>query len=272
MFDRRDDPASLLTSLERMTRTWFWTAGEAYGIDEQKLAATRLPTPLRWLYGFAGEWRSDNNWESLFAFQDVLLPFECLSLEHGKLVFVVENQAVWRAGTLPDGDDPPVWIQVPDEPWQKLCDSLTHFLLTFCLHEMVLGSRYIGSGDNLVETFSNAGCHISPIWLDGPYVKTWDDDLQRPMSFHMVDGRFLVMENHWCGTFQDEPWNKFPILFQEPEPEPATQVPLLDNLSVPASIRRTHLQGLIARHENYARYHQEMAEKYALRLNALDTN
>jgi len=95
MFDKRDDRKHLRSCVEQITRQWFGYRGPWHSIAEKKLAETRLPKPLLWLYGFAGEWPSDNWWETVFAYQDMLLPFEALFSHDGKLVFVSENQGVW---------------------------------------------------------------------------------------------------------------------------------------------------------------------------------
>ena len=274
MFDNRDDPAYLRSCVEQITRQWFGYRVPWYGIAEEKLAETRLPTPLRWLYAFAGEWPSDNSWETVFAYQDILLPFEMLFAQDGKLVFVSENQGVWHVGTLPHGDDPPVWVRENEDgaPWQKLCDSLTEFLVTFCLHEIVFGARYRTYVDNILDRFDQLECHISPLW-HGSYVHLFDGKVSRPISFHMVDGRFLVMDNGWCGTSVDEPWVKFPDLFKIPD-EPSRGFnafgPMPEHLAIPDFIRKSHLENLIRRHEAQAEYHQEMIAKYTRMLDGID--
>ncbi len=270
MFDRRHDRHDLRTSIERMTELWFGHRGPWHGIAADKLAATRLPAPLRWLYGFAGEWPSNNAWESVFAYQDLLLPFETLFMDDGKLVFVSENQGVWLVGTLPDGDDPPVWVREnePESPWYKLCDSLTEFLVTFCLHEIVFGARYRAHGKNLLDRFRSHGCHISPMWLDGPYVghgQTFEDCVDHTISFHMVDGKLLVMDDGWCGTSMDEPWIRFPDLFKIPDPPSPgydSLAPLPEHLAVPSFIRKSHLENLVRRHATQAEFHQKKIAQY----------
>lgn len=267
MFDNRDDLGDLRSSVERITYQWFGFRGPWHGIADEKLVETELPTPLRWLYGFAGEWPSDNNWQSIFAYQDVLLPFEVLFSHDSKLVFVAENQDVWHAGTLSRGDDPPVWVRTNERnaTWRTLCDSLTQFLVTFCLHEIVFGSRYRAHADHILDRFDKMGCHISPLWLNGPYVNMLDGDACRPISFHLVDGRYLVMDNSWCGTSSDEPWVRFPDLFKLPNEhgrgiDPFAPIP--DQVSVPDFIRKSHLEKLIRRHESQAEYHHVMIAKY----------
>ena len=275
MFDDRTNLEGLQTSVERITRQWFQHRGPWMGISEEKLSQTKLPDPLRWLYGFAGEWPSDNWWETVFAYQDMLLPFECLEVKEGKLVFVSENQGVWHVGTLTEGVDPPVWVQEnePGAPWQKLGDSLTEFLVTFCLHEIVFGAHHRVHVEGTLDQFADRGCHISPLWLDAPYVSLFNDHVSRPISFHLVDGRYLVMDNAWCGTWVDEPWTKFPDLFSQPDDAPGKikgHEPLPEDMQIPDFVRKVHLQNLIRRHQQQAEYHQEMIVKYEQMVERLD--
>ena len=238
MFDRRDDPAYLRSCLETMVDKWCGHRLPWFGIDADKLAETRLPEPLHWLYSYAGEWPSANWWESLFANQDILLPFESLQMEDGKLVFVWECQGVWWVGTLPEGDDPPVWVRDEDHPWQKLCDSLTEFLVTFCLHEIVFGLPHRTTSENILDRFDREDCHISPLWLNGPYVGDCRGEVCDPTSFHIVDAQFLVMDNYWCATMAEEPWERFPDLFKVPDESPRKldgNLPFPDDVPVPTT-------------------------------------
>lgn len=275
MFDKRDDPEYLHTCVETITRQWFGHRCPWYGISEEKLAATRLPKPLRRLYSFAGEWPTGNNWESIYAYQDMLLPFETLFSREGKVVFVSENQGVWQAGTLPYGDDPPVWFRVnkQDEPWRKLCDSLTEFLITFCLHEIVFGARHVTCADKILDRFDQIECHISPLWIDGPYVSMVDDIAPTSISFHLVDGQYLVMNNSWCGTSIAEPWLQNPDFFTDADDRGHTfdaNYPLPDHPAIPDFIQKNQLNNLIHRHEEQAAYHHEMIEKYTQMIDCLD--
>lgn len=275
MLDDRNDLSGLRIGVEKITQQWFGERGPWLGISDEKLAQTKLPEPLKWIFQFAGEWRSDNRWETVYAYQDMLLPFESLFVQDGKLVFVVENQGVWQVGTLTSGEDPPVWVREnePGSPWQKLGDSLTEFLVTFCLHEIVFGAPYRSSVMGVLARFEQLGCHIAPLWLDAPYPWLIDGMVSRPLSFHLVDGRFLVMDDRWCGTSAVEPWRRFPDLFTEP-PEPSAGVPghlpLPDSLPVPTFLRKSHLQNLIRRHQSQAEYHQQMIVQYEQLIEKLD--
>lgn len=268
MLDDRNDVTGLQNGIEKITNQWFHHRDPWHGISEEKLAATQLPEPLKWLYRFAGEWPSDNWWETVFAYQDRLLPFESLAIEEGKLVFVVENQGVWHAGTLTAEEDPPVWARLnePDSPWLKVSDSLMQFLVTFCLHETVYGALHKTHVDGILDRFVQMGCHITPLWLDAPYICLRDDQVTRPLSFHLVDGRYLVMSNGFCGTWVDEPWKHFPDLFEEvkhPKVHPIQiHLPLPEDVRIPSFVRQSHLRNLIRRHKWQLDYHQQMMANY----------
>ena len=267
MFDQPNSPQHLHASLESMTRKWFGEPGPWHGIDERKLGETKLPEPLRRLYRFAGYWPSNSYWETVFAYQNMLLPFESLQTLDGKLVFAVENQGCWQVGTDSTGEDPAVWVREndPGSEWRQLETSLSRFLVTFCLHEMVFGSQHVAHGAELLRQFADAGCHISPLWLAARYVWLHDAATWREISFHLVDGRYLVMDDGWCGTFAPEPWLKHPDLFSPPAAPPrkldAIQ-PMPDDLDVPEVIRAGHLQRLIRKHREAGEYHSAMAAQY----------
>src|SRR5712691_3766904 len=108
MFDLRDNPEHLMTSLEKFLRLWHVPTSSWSGIDKDKLQETQLPEPLRRFFEFAGEWPSDNWFGSRFVNQDILLPFELLRVEDAKLLFGFESQGVWKCATERDGRDPPV--------------------------------------------------------------------------------------------------------------------------------------------------------------------
>ncbi|MCM2370698.1 hypothetical protein [Aporhodopirellula aestuarii] len=274
MLDDRTDLDGLRSGIEKITEQWFGHRGPWMGISAEKLSGTRMPDPLKWIYHFAGEWPSSSWWESVFAYQDRLLPFESLEVCEGKLVFVIENQGCWMIGTLTEGSDPPVWVRENEDgaPWRKLGDSLTEFLVTFCLHEIVFGARYRTHVDNILDRFRELGCHVSPLWINSPYVYLFDDQATRPISFHMVDGKFLVMDDGWCGTSVETPWERFPDLFQKPDESPRRiqgHEPFPDDMDIPDFVRKSHIETLIRRHQMQADYHQDMILKYSLMIEQL---
>jgi hypothetical protein len=196
MFDRPDDPNYLQARLEAFITRWHGWRKSWFGVDAEKIEQTQLPKPLAWLYGFAGEWHGRYYWDTLLGNQDCLIKFEDLLVHDAKLVFVSENQGVWQVGTHVAGDDPAVSTRIDDGPWQPLDDSLTRFLVTFVLHETVFGCRHVASTADVISALSGAEMHVSPLWLNHPYPSFFDGKPGRPVSFHIANGKYLVMDNH----------------------------------------------------------------------------
>jgi hypothetical protein len=135
---------------------WLGPRRLEYGESAEALAALRLPIPLRVLYEFAGRWPrfyplpNYEPWNHALAHQDHLKKLERLQFtRNDRLIFVDENQGVWECCTLTHGDDPPVWCiedhQDNTGQWTKqerlVCSSLSTFLVSFVLQELMFGSR-----------------------------------------------------------------------------------------------------------------------------------
>lgn len=276
MFDRDDDPQYLQSRLEAFINRWHGHRKPWFGVAAEKIAQTQLPKPLAWLYGFAGEWHGQHYWDTLLGNQDCLVPFEELSISDGKLVFINENQGVWQVGTDTDGDDPAVSVRVDDGPWQLLDDSLTRFLVTFVLHETTFGCQHLGSSENVIEQLTARGMHISPLWLNRPYPRFFDDKVGRPVSFHVANGTHFIMDNRWCATNIDAPWESLPEIFRPKERRPASSgfspyEPMPEHLQVPSFLRKSHLQNAIRLHEAEIVYHQGRCALYRKMLADIDT-
>ena len=261
MFDVPEAPEALLDSLELFLRRWLGDPMPWYGIAEKKLAEVRLPRPLRRLYAIAGEWPGDNPFRSLFAYQDRLVPFELLAVEEGKLVFLWENQGVWSCGTEAEGEDPPVWVRFDEEPWRPLGTTLAPFLVTACLHEILLGARFTGAAADLIDRMRAAGKQVSPLWLDGPYVGFGEEPLRR-LSFHLVDGQALLMDD-WCGTNSEAFPDEFPDVFRTSEPRSQNiRDFILTSAEAPSWIRRSMAERAAEFHEARAARHVAEADEH----------
>jgi hypothetical protein len=265
MFDNNNDPDHLLGSLEYFLQIWHNVIPTRYGIAEEKLSVTRLPEPLQRLYAFSGKWPGKNGWNTPFSYQDILCPFELLAIHDGNLVFSWENQGVWHAGTLPDGDDPPVFVCFDDKTWSPLCKSLTQFLVTLCLRETLFGCEHTGCQDGVLALMKENGKHVAPLWLDGCYVNMCGEPRLRQTTFHLIDRKILVMSNNWCGTNSPEEAARFPDLFkpmrtQHPDVTPGT--PLWEIEFVPKIIKKAHLDSLARQHDSQADYHATQAANY----------
>lgn len=267
MFDRTDDPDYLQARLEAFITRWHGWRKSWFGVAPEKIQQTKLPKPLAWLYGFAGEWHGRYYWDTLLGNQDCLIKFEDLFIRDGKLVFINENQRVWQVSTDSAGEDPPVWTCVDDGEWQPLDMSLTRFLVTFVLHETVLGCRYVGSGEDVITKLADGGMHVSPLWLKHPYPGHFDGKAGRPLTFHVANSQYLVMDNYWCATNEESPWLALPSLFERKDQSKSSKgfdvyEPMPDHIQLPSIIKRSHLQNAIRLHEAEAEYHQGRCRLY----------
>lgn len=259
----RSDPHQLMNVLERFTRWWFFAPhGEDTGVSDERLQQVDIPTPLKRLYSFAGVWPG-GAWESIFSHQDHLSPFEFLQERNGKLVFAWENQGVWRMATELTGADPPVYIAIDDGPFQRFSDSLSQFLVTFCLHESVFGAASLSTVQDLASTTTANRKIPIPLWLDAPYPSVSKEPYF--ISFYLVDGCVLQMAP-WCGGRQPSMDVQYPYFFPKnaihrPDPNEAGRH-LWEIPEIPRFIKRSHVEMLIRRHENVAASHLEKAEHY----------
>lgn len=177
-------PKERMSALFEFVNLWAGPRQPEFGETAERLATHQLPVPLAQLYEFAGRWPRKGQtigegfrWH-LFAEQDALLPLDDLQLtENGKLIFLSENQGVWDCRTLCEGDDPPVWCRgerVENGVWvsseKSVCGSLSKFLVSFVLQELVLGSPTWADSERLEEHFLNDIENAIPVWLNGPYV------------------------------------------------------------------------------------------------------
>lgn len=187
-----------------------------------------------------------------------------LVMDDGKLLFAIENQGVWRCGTEPDGDDPPVWYRLDDGPWIRFCDSLAQFLVTLCLQETVFNSQHRGLMPQVTDYLRSRNCHVAPLWLDGPFVPSEGSEPRR-CSFHLVDRQFLVYYDDWCGTNAVEPWKKLPELFK-PEPKKCAPMPhdetIMDARWIPNVIKKSILLRWQREHNEQAEFHSRRAELF----------
>lgn len=265
----RNNPVKLLEILERFTRWWFYAPHEEEtGVSVERLALVDIPDPLKTLYGFAGEWPG-GSLESIFSNQDSLVPFECLEIQDGKLVFAWENQGVWSVATEATGEDPPVYLSVDDDPYKFFCDSLSQFLVTFCLHECIFGAASLSYVDNLRDVNQTQGKIPIPLWLDVPYPSANHHAL--PTSFYLVDGKVLQMHN-WCAASFPNADEQYPDYFPnnsshrpQGEPKKLWEIP-----SVPKFMKVQHLEMLIRRHECNAQSHLDKASEYRSFLKQLE--
>jgi hypothetical protein len=140
-----------------------------------------------------------------FGTQDKLISVSLLQQIDGMVEFCWETQGVWSARCPINQKDPPVYSDHSDyNGWNVegdfvvVCESLDHFLITFCLQEAVFGSRNFASVsnmDNILETIIDKE-KFQPLWLNGKYVDSdWLSD------FYISEDRDILIWNRgWIGS------------------------------------------------------------------------
>lgn len=196
----------LMDELEKFIVFWLGPRREEHGEPQSKLDALRLPKPLRRLYSFAGRWQQQHPqaYEQIgvFSCEDGLRQLEHLEWsDDGKLIFLDENQAVWTCATLTDGDDPPVWVEDVFEEyeqgkWGLVTESLSRFLVTFCLRGMLYGSKYCLHDKAFERLWDASSDERTSLWLDGDYTYS-----ARTCSFYLIGSDILVLDERGSRTF-----------------------------------------------------------------------
>ena len=102
-----------------------WRRDELRGYDRSALEGVSIPRVLHRYYELAGR---------LSTWNLHLVPPDELTVENGRVRFVIEEQGVYSFMTLPEGDDAPVWL-VEDERAIELDEPLSRFLYQYALFE-----------------------------------------------------------------------------------------------------------------------------------------
>ncbi len=191
------NPDQLLSELEKFIVFWLGPRKEEFGVPADVLDRYQLPTPLRRLYAFAGHWKRLCRYtkleEDIFSLQEHLRPPDRVEpTPDGKLIFVDENQGNWTCATLPEGQDPPVWVEdvfnnYGQEKWALVTESLSQFLVTFCLCDLLFGSNLHLTDKGLERWFQSSMSEAIPLWSEGVY-PNWGEKF----SFYLVGGSVLV--------------------------------------------------------------------------------
>jgi len=162
----------------RFIEFWLGPRKPEYGEPSEALDAVQLPEPLRILYAFAGRWPHaearycSEHFVPAFSHEDVLASLHRIRRtdDGGKVIVLHNNRRNFRCLTLPVGDDPPVWSAgLPGE--HLVCPSLSRFLVSFVLQELMLGSRRVLDDAQLDDLFESTVHPSHALWLDGPYVQ-----------------------------------------------------------------------------------------------------
>ena len=148
----------------------------------------------------------------LFGPQDQLLPLDQLVVNGDRFTFIHENQGVWSCETQINEADPPVFSDASafdgsDEGMREVCPSLSHFLTTFCLHELVFGSKNLYCVDTEPESPGElVNGAVERLWIDGMYAYKG-----AKYSFFLCGGDLMIMStgmwspgNYWIASNNDE--------------------------------------------------------------------
>lgn len=198
------DDENRIEKLKLIINQWAGPVVPEYGLVESEVP-THLPKPLRDLYLFAGNWPHPRENRDqyfmpgkqprLFQEQDALLGVENLKCENGRITFIMENQGNWTCEVVANDDHSPVYCDA-DKLWDDsikgheiVCHSLEHFLVTFCLQELVFSSKFVGTlnGELDQELFREK---IVPIWLNGLY--TYKEPTH---SFFLSGDKLMIMDD-----------------------------------------------------------------------------
>jgi hypothetical protein len=198
-------PDNPMPALLHFVATWVPDLLPNHGIAASTIP-TFIPPPLREIYKTTGNWPVPNaeqwrppTWHSgLFGTQDRLLPLDQLVVKGNRFTFIHENQGVWTCETFINEADPPVFSDASsfddsEEGMREVCPYLSHFLSTFCLHELLFGSKNLFCVDsepgNPRELVTR---DIEPLWLDGMYAYSG-----AKYSFFLCDRNVMIMHAPW---------------------------------------------------------------------------
>lgn len=202
-----DDP---IPALLKLIAEWVPDLQPQHRVSSAQIPAF-VPGPLRAIYELAGnypvpfteQWRHPKWIAGLFGNQDRLLPIDQLQVVSDRFRFIHENQGVWKCDTLANASDPPVFsdsraYEFRDNEFREVCPTLSHFLTTFCLQELVFGSQHLFCVDTEVNDPSDLVVDsLSKVWVKGLYV------CGKPThSFYLCNDKLFVMETcgYWLAT------------------------------------------------------------------------
>lgn len=207
MLEFKDDPKKLMIELDRFLSIYYGDRKIQYNPDLDEIALRKMPQPLKDLYSFVGKYPGKHG---TLHTQDTLFFYP--GIFKGKLCIVGENQGVWSCGTEVEGDDPPVYLiewtteKKDDAGWRCVCNSLSEFLVTFCLREALLASTYRsafkGDIENTVSKIRKQGYEVILLW-QGKYSQIKDYVMPQIDSFYLIEDSILLWDqwnNSCCGT------------------------------------------------------------------------
>jgi len=164
-----------------------------------------LPYGLSLLYREFGALIDLEGSRTPFGTQDGLVSAHSLRRINKMVEFAWENQSNWSCRCPVEEKDPPVYSNAadawdrPKKGFQKVCDSLNHFLITLALHEAVFSSPFkLAFHQTSPAEILNVPCR--PLWLAGKYVH---DD---PLDFFAVPEEDVILMEEgpwWVGSHSE---------------------------------------------------------------------
>ena len=174
-----------LDLLAELTAYWYGPPAPTDGLTEAELQEHSLPLPLRWWFARYGRRRD------ILQCPNSIPPLDALEADDdGRMVFYIEEQAVYLWATTSEGDDPPVWIREneDDTDWEPEAETLSGFLLQAFLLDGIFNAPYGASAS----------------WLDMATVERLTDALpplpmgawrwpEYPARFYGREGAFMFV-------------------------------------------------------------------------------
>jgi len=208
MLEFKDNPKKLMRELDRFLSIYYGDLQLEYKPDLDELASWKIPQPLKDLYTFAGKYPGKYG---IFDTQDSLKINSGEDTYGGKVLIVDENQGCWSCYTETEGNDPPVWTEhygwKKDSPkWKLVNNSLSQFLVTFCLREALYAStyhfRFEEKIEDTVSKIRKQEYEVILLW-QGIYYPVEDHVMSESNSFYLIEDSILV-QDMWnsalCGT------------------------------------------------------------------------
>ncbi|MCQ4087048.1 hypothetical protein [Saccharibacillus sp. JS10] len=209
------DNAQTMERLKAFICKWAGPSRPEYGVRSDSLPSD-LPAVLKDFYTFAGNWpnpayeaalQPNGSRTKLFEAQDRWLEPQFLTRQNDRITFLLENEGQWSCEVNAGQNDSPVYSDAAMlwndrlEESEIVCPSISHFLTTFCLQELVFGSRYFGKLEGgLDPALFRESLH--PLWLDGYYV------FKEPShSFYVCGDNLLIMDYYsdvWYGSLEED--------------------------------------------------------------------
>jgi hypothetical protein len=200
-----------IEDLVKFVKTFTGAHKEIYQIPWEDIP-DYLPRELKTIYHEFGNFPTNEYWDEelededdelnlpsdtytaqLFDNQDVLNYFHNLEPEGNLITVCWENQGNWTAKTEIYKDDGPVYVEGTeidlDPGLVIVCPRLSHFLATFCLHELVCGARRHSSVYRNPEALQEVIARSTPLWLDGKYVSY----VESRHNYYLTDDKLLLM-------------------------------------------------------------------------------